>query len=429
MAPYDTDGLEKLIPDDFTPLKDILKSVDNKNDRELVVSVFSGQKTKKQLQAAAGVSQRVVDKTRKRRQQFGLIGEPKKKVLKRQRLDLRKVEHFMAWLFDTNIFAEAAYGTSNILFDDGHKETLPKSVLTMIKARVIKLYHDFCYRSSFENPLSKSTCYRILVKLKPSQRKSMASMDNYLVECIEGYRCLNRLVDGLSVDNVEKKKILKKFELTEQYVRGGFINNCEITSKIKSHCISCGISDPKHPEFNKNCSKPHDLQCSHCVNTVESMEELKNLLENQSDSHQKQISLYDFDKAKEKVLNYMKHCMRSKQQRKSKDYCKEEVKKDSSKAFWIADWGQKVLPQRHRESMLQYFARAGMSIHGDCFLTYENSKWEISTYVSCIDKCEQTMKDVICVSDNVLAELAKDKPHIKSLYRKSDRAGCYTASG
>lgn len=188
------------------------------------------------------------------------------------------------------------------------------------------------------------------------------------------------------------------------------------------------MSNPKNKSFVKTCTTSHTEQCADCVNVVESLKDLKFYIENQTEAHSKEVQLHDFESSQKKIIDYMSHCIRSKQQRKAKEFCKELVKNDSSKCLWIADWGQKVLPMRCRESMVQYFGKSGMSIHADCFFTYEN-EWKISTYVTCLDKCDQSMKDVLCVSDVVMAEFVKDNPQIRTLYRKTDRAGCYTGAG
>lgn len=57
----------------------------------------------------------------------------------------------MDWKFETNMFQEAAYGTTTIALD--LVATVASAVLTILKARIIKLYHNRCLRSDFE-PLS-----------------------------------------------------------------------------------------------------------------------------------------------------------------------------------------------------------------------------------------------------------------------------------
>lgn len=54
----------------------------------------------------------------------------------KQTIDLVKVEHFKDRMFETNVFAEAAYGTTTIALDSGSKTTVAKAVLTMGKARL-----------------------------------------------------------------------------------------------------------------------------------------------------------------------------------------------------------------------------------------------------------------------------------------------------
>lgn len=425
MAPIDIEALEKMLPDAQQNLLSLaFEECRSKEEKKAVVTVFSGKVENKTLQEVGKVSKRLINSVKRKKK--SPEEQPKKKI-RRNRLDTGKVEHFLMWLFESNILSEAAYGSTKILFDDGHKETVPKPVLTMAKTRAIKLYNDYCLRSTFE-PLSKSTLYRLFQKFKPSQRKAMAAMDNFLVECIEAFEKLKELLKGIIIPDSHTKDINAKLIRAEQYVRGTFISHCQLESPCDSHCIGRAISDMKQNCFTATCDTPHTEQCVDCINVVESMDSVKQLIDNQPEAHNKQVQLNDFQKAHRKVLDYMSHCLRSKQQRKAKEFCKDQIREDDSKSLWISDWGQKVLPMRFRESMAQYFGKAGMSIHADCFFTYEND-WKISTYVTCIDKCDQSMKDVSCVSEVVISEFVKDHPKVKTLYRKTDRAGCYTAAG
>ena len=124
----------------------------------------------------------------------------------------------------------------------------------------------------------------------------------------------------------------------------------------------------------------------------------------------------------------MKHLVRDVQQQKAKHEAFNKLGENT--AFWLKDFCQKILPMRYREVQRDYFGKKGISLHVDIFFTKDKEKEmpRKSIYLTCIHRCDQDVKDVLCISDNVLQRFTQENPEIKEIYKKLDNAGCYHSS-
>ena len=66
-----------------------------------------------------------------------------------------------------------------------------------------------------------------------------------------------------------------------------------------------------------------------------------------------------------------------------------------------------------------------MSLHVDVFFVKKDSEVRKKIYLTAVYRCDQIMKDVLCIADVLLAQFKSDNPLIENLYVKSDSAGCY----
>jgi hypothetical protein len=68
---------------------------------------------------------------------------------------------------------------------------------------------------------------------------------------------------------------------------------------------------------------------------------------------------YDFQQARDAIIELMRHVIRGVQQDEAKSMSIQEMDDESS--FQIVDWAQKILPQKYREGQSEYFGKNGMS--------------------------------------------------------------------
>ena len=66
-----------------------------------------------------------------------------------------------------------------------------------------------------------------------------------------------------------------------------------------------------------------------------------------------------------------------------------------------------------------------MSLHVDVFFVKRNNALKKHVYMTAIYCCDQGTSSVISLADKVLNQFCTDEPGIRTLYAKSDNAGCY----
>ena len=71
-----------------------------------------------------------------------------------------------------------------------------------------------------------------------------------------------------------------------------------------------------------------------------------------------------------KDIEYIKHLVRDVQQSKAKSYAFDKV--DNNSAFWLCDFGQKIIPIKYCESQKEYFDKKGMTLDIDVFFYKSN---------------------------------------------------------
>ena len=95
-----------------------------------------------------------------------------------------------------------AYGVHKITFDSGMKETIPKAILTTRYSHAIGFYKQSCINNAYEQ-LSDSMLWGILKAIKPSQRKSLAGLDDISAAGMNAFDLLDNVTKGAYVNDPE----------------------------------------------------------------------------------------------------------------------------------------------------------------------------------------------------------------------------------
>ena len=66
-----------------------------------------------------------------------------------------------------------------------------------------------------------------------------------------------------------------------------------------------------------------------------------------------------------------------------------------------------------------------MSLHVDVFFVKTDSQVRKKVYLTAIYRCDQEVKDVKSIADDLIVQFKLGNPLIEDLYVKSDNAGCY----
>ena len=119
-----------------------------------------------------------------------------KKPFERNRMNTVKSEHFLKFLFNSGLKQDVVYRVSKLKFDSIEIQVLPNAILQNRYSHTIQFYEDMCKDLNYV-PLSISSLWRILKALKPSQRKSLAGIDDITAEGMSGFQFLQKVITDL----------------------------------------------------------------------------------------------------------------------------------------------------------------------------------------------------------------------------------------
>ena len=102
---------------------------------------------------------------------------------KRNKLNTTTVEHFLDYIFDSGLLQDVAYGINKLKYDRGNIQVLPKAILT---CKYIEFYQNFAKNQIISQ--SKSTSWKILHTIKPSQQKLLAGLDDIVTDAMNGFK-------------------------------------------------------------------------------------------------------------------------------------------------------------------------------------------------------------------------------------------------
>ena len=90
---------------------------------------------------------------------------------------------------------DVAYGVTNINYDSGDTQSVPHAILQCKYSHAIDYYLTSCEDRNVE-PLSETTCWRILRAIKPSQKR-LACLDDITAEGMNGFEFLKDTVKNI----------------------------------------------------------------------------------------------------------------------------------------------------------------------------------------------------------------------------------------
>lgn len=91
-------------------------------------------------------------------------------------------------------------------------------------------------------------------------------------------------------NNEETKKLLKRINGSENYLKARFRTHCMNDDSCSSHCINHALSHPNDKQLFSKCDKTHDSICSECLTIIESIALLKLKLTHLPDDHKKDVA-------------------------------------------------------------------------------------------------------------------------------------------
>ena len=155
------------------------------------------------------------------------------------KLDINKCEDFLDFLFWHNLLQDVAYGVTNIKFGNGDKQRVAHAILTTKYSHASAFYIETCENTQLQ-AFSELSLFRILKRIKLSQRKSLSGLDEITASGINGFEKLRSVT--VSFNNQD---ITKMLEIGKRYLKTRFKLNCKMESQIATHSTTHALSDPK----------------------------------------------------------------------------------------------------------------------------------------------------------------------------------------
>ena len=138
-------------------------------------------------------------------------------------------------------------------------------------------------------------------ELKPSQRKTLASLDNTTADRLNVY---NTLEDILKKHFKSNKRLSDSLEKGKRYIKIGYPQHCTDHNPCASHCISYALSDKLNHNLTKEvlCRvEEHDSIWELCNNIFSTIDEIIDFI-NESDIPNKPDLPYHAKIAREDIF-------------------------------------------------------------------------------------------------------------------------------
>ena len=209
------------MPSEFTEHLRAFKQSDSLG-KTVILPLFDHKKyTIDFIASIFNCSKYLVKKARKWKQHTVGIEFSTKNKIKRNKLDIKKCEHFLDYLFTSSLMQDVAYNITKLKFDSGGTKAIPRAVPTAKYSHVIASYIQRCSESQFK-ALSEITLFRQLQHLKPSQGHSLAGLDDITADGMNGFSVLEKVVNLYLKD----KNLVDLLEKGKRYLKIQYPVNC-----------------------------------------------------------------------------------------------------------------------------------------------------------------------------------------------------------
>ena len=133
-------------------------------------------------------------------------------------------------------------------------------------------------------------------------------------------------------------------------------------SRVPDHCRVYALSDPNNADFEGTCDHAHDESCPQCSQLENVLSTLESGCSDvQSSEECKADLLHTLKQAKEDIMSWKAHQLRSVHQTEAKHSVLEKL--DSRSVLLVQDWAMKYMPRRYREAQSDWFAKRGLPWH------------------------------------------------------------------
>ena len=212
---------------------------------------------------------------------------------------------------------DVAYGTTIIKYDSSDGQILPHAVVTAMRSHVIQEYKHYCQEQLLLQKgqyLPDFSLWRILINIKPSQKRAMAGLDNITANGLTGFLFSEDIVSTLT-DAKLKRASLRQLEQSKRYLKIGYRLHCETFSNCDTHCTGFALRNTTSESLQIELNHLRNETGHQCALLMSTIEAITNLVTDvSSDEDERDELLYDVNIAKSNILEWMAHILKSVQQ-------------------------------------------------------------------------------------------------------------------
>ena len=444
IAPNDGEKLFKSLHSEAEPevssdLINLMKAyakAPTRNLRTQILSLYAYQYQVKTLQKLhepyAKLTQWQIRRARAHAKMIGPGGNVSNSTCHRVSLDMTKVDHFVDFINRPYYHQDVAFGTRTLKLDSGESVSMPNVIRTVTRSTMVAQYLRYCKDENFDNPLSRSTLFRILEVREASQRKSMQGLDNIAAEGTTAFQTLRSIANQLADVGCSKAwslDIAKRLDKAKQYLKTDYKVSCQGKNSLcADHCKVFALSDPTDKDFQASCDHQHTALCSDCEDIKITIAEIKKTIEASESNLTKEKRddlLHDFLEAELNIRKWKAHILRSVNQESAKQNVLEVL--DDTSVLIVMDWAMKFVQIKFREKQSEWFGKRGMSWHISSVISKDTEKQIniVTSYVHLFNSCTQDWFSVASIVEDLLQNVKLNQPNVSHVYLRSDEGGCY----
>ena len=294
----------------------------------------------------------------------GPLHEQKKIIFSRRKLIIDHAKHFFRIFV---YFRINAYGSTTLVYSNGEKQALPKSILKMTKNHTIEAYKQYCLEMNIPVKISNSSLWAILNEVKPGQCHALAGLGNVTAAGLRAFSVLMESIKKLPISPTIMKELDVSLEKGKRYLKTSFSYHCSDDAETATHCISHALYNPTDSDFQGKTCQKHLKTCVNCMELLSALETITEGNKLMVFSEEKEELTYGISKSVETILSWMAHLLRGLKQNEAKQHAISIL--DEIKGLWLSDWVQKIIPVSFREGQNEYFQKNRMSLANDILFT------------------------------------------------------------
>ncbi|CAC5392922.1 unnamed protein product [Mytilus coruscus] len=197
------------------------------------------------------------------------------------------------------------------------------------------------------------------------------------------------------------------------------------SSEVSDHCCPFALSQDDQ-KYSRKYEHSHGRSCTECeqISSVPGLISNAATIAEYESEDQKDEVQYLVNQSKKSIHEWKQHILRTVNQDRARKVVMDNLEKDV--ALLECDWAMKFLPMQYRESQSKWFSRRGLSWHvGVVLMKTDQNDYQNFTIVHVFDNATQDALTSTSILQDTINHINKENKKIKTLYLRSDNAGCF----